>query len=222
MLKRVKQGRVVYIPASAGDSIVNVRAKESELRAVLSGLHSGIKRSLSNTLHAPITGALELPPIGGYGCNPTPRYYSSWCFEGKSAFRLVGEFCSPEGCKVEDKITSSATVDPAAKTSRVAYNSLYLPDNYDFTQIHFEWWVYCYRNLQPCGNANSPNFPGSSNGRFFPTSTKTLNGDKVAHALRFWGFFEPLQEWIGSPPDGPVRTGTATCDAKPVNTCVYD
>jgi hypothetical protein len=108
-------------------------------------------------------------------------------------------------------------VDPGAETSRVVYKSLYVPDHFDFTQVHFEWWTLCYHSAEVCGTANAPSFAGNSTGRFFPTSSVILYGDRLAHAFALWAFFEPTGRWYAS----RGRTGTATCAEAPDRACVY-
>jgi hypothetical protein len=148
-------------------------------------------------------------PIRGVGCHPTPDHYTAWC--GK--YIIAGEFCDPNGCTIKDKVTATITDNPGVKTSLVSYNSLYSPDNFDFTQIHFEWFTLCYAGLNICGSGNTNSFPGTSHGTFKPTSNVHLYDSHMAHGLVFWGFFEPLQKWQGDPPTTPA--GQAPLSAAP-------
>jgi hypothetical protein len=154
----------------------------------------------------------DFPP-NGFGCNMASDYYASWC--GKYIVR--GEYCDPEGCTIKDQITTKITVDPGVETSRVVYQSLYSPDNFDFTQIHFEWWTLCHNSAEVCGTANAPSFTGNASGKFSPTSSVSLYGDRLAHAFELWAFFEPTGQWVGN----PGRTGTAACAEEPDRACVY-
>jgi hypothetical protein len=122
-----------------------------------------------------------------------------------------------DGCTIKDQITTRITVDPGVQRSRVFDQSIYSPNNFDFTQIHFEWWALCHQSAEVCGTDNAPSFPGTSHGTFLAISSVFLYGDRLAHAFELWGFFEPTGKWVGN----PGRTGTATCAEKPDRTCVY-
>jgi hypothetical protein len=140
-------------------------------------------------------------------------HYASWC--GK--YILRGVYCDADGCTIEDQITTKITVDPGVELSRVSYQSIYSPNHFSFTQIHFEWWTLCYHSAEVCGTDNTPSFAGTSHGRFLTTSSVELYGDRLAHAFELWAFFEPTGKSIGN----PGRTGTATCAERPDRACVY-
>lgn len=204
MLARTAQGHAVYVPGGPGPSITSVAATSAELRAALSA-----------ALSAAATPSIEpkdfLP--NGFGCNEASDHYASWC--GK--YILRGEYCDAEGCTIEDQITTKITVDPGAESSRVVYKSLYVPNHFDFTQIHFEWWTLCFHSAEVCGTGDTRSFAGNSSGPFFPTSSVILYGDRLAHAFALWAFFEPTGQWYAS----RGRTGTATCAEAPDRACVY-
>ena len=200
MLPRIAQGYAVYVPEGMNQSVVSVAATSAELHAALSAAT------------IPSTGPKDFPP-NGFGCNEASDHYASWC--GK--YKLNGEYCDPDGCIIKDRITTRITVDPGVQRSRVFYKSLYSPDNYDFTQIHFEWWTLCYSSAEVCGAGNTRQFSGNSHGTFLATSRGYLYGERVAHAFDLWAFFEPTEQWVPS----PGRTGTATCAEKPDTACVY-
>lgn len=209
MLERVAQGRRVYVPEGTRYSIVNVPATRFVLRAALRAAMSAARlRRTPQVLKAPKDW-----PINGVGCHPTPDHYTAWC--GK--YIIEGGVCDPSGCPVTDKVTAKTTDNPGVKTSLVSYNSLYSPDNFNFTQIHFEWFTLCYAGLNTCGSGNTNSFPGTSHGTFKPTSNAYLYDSHMAHAFELWGFFEPLQEWVGD----PGRTGTALCGPKSNPGCYY-
>jgi hypothetical protein len=181
-----------------------VIATSAELRAALSAALS--------VAAMPSTEPKDFLP-NGFGCNEASDHYASWC--GK--YILRGEYCDAEGCTIEDQITTKITVDPGAESSRVVYKSLYVPDHFDFTQIHFEWWTLCYHSAEVCGTGNTRSFAGNSSGPFFPTSSVILYGDRLAHAFALWAFFAPTGQWYAS----RGRTGTATCAEAPDRACVY-
>jgi hypothetical protein len=191
-----------------GPSITSVAATSAELRAALSAAAM------------PSTEPKDFLP-NGFGCNEASDHYASWC--GK--YILRGEYCDAEGCTIEDQITTKITVDPGAESSRVVYKSLYVPDHFDFTQIHFEWWTLCFHSAEVCGTGNTPSFAGNSSGPFFPTSSVILYGDRLAHAFDLWAFFEPTGQWYASPP-GPdgyrhLRRGArpGLCLLTPISCC---
>jgi hypothetical protein len=204
MLARTAQGYAVYVPEGTGQSITSVAATSAELRAALSAALPAAAM--------PSTEPKDFLP-NGFGCNMTSKHYASWC--GK--YILRGEYCDPDGCTIEDQITTKITVDPGVQISRVVYKSLYSPNHHHFIQIHFEWWTLCYHSAEICGTANTPSFAGTSHGRFLTTSSVDLYGDRLAHAFELWAFFEPTGKWVGN----PGRTGTATCAEKPDRACVY-
>jgi hypothetical protein len=200
MLARTAQGRAVYLPEGTSSSIGRVTATSAELRAALSAAAM------------PATEPKDFPP-NGFGCNMAAEHYASWC--GK--YILRGEYCDADGCTIKDEITTRITVDPGVQRTRVFYQSIYSPNNLDFTQIHFEWWALCYHSAEVCGTDNAPSFPGNSHGTFLAITSVSLYGDRLAHAFELWAFFEPTGKWVGN----PGRTGTATCAEKPDRTCVY-
>jgi hypothetical protein len=204
MLARTAQGHAVYVPEGTGQSIASVAATSAQLRAALAAALPAAA--------IPAAEPKDFPP-NGFGCNMASDYYASWC--GKYVVR--GEYCDPEGCTINDQITTKITVDPGVELSRVVYQSLYSPDNLDFTQIHFEWWTLCHNSAEICGTANTRSFPGNASGKFSPTSSVSLYGDRLAHAFELWAFFEPTGQWVGN----PGRTGTAACAEEPDRACVY-
>jgi len=204
MLARTAQGHTVYVPGGTGPSITSAAATSAELRAALSAALSAAAM--------PSTEPKDFLP-NGFGCNEASDHYASWC--GK--YILRGEYCDAEGCTIEDQITTKITVDPGAESSRVVYKSLYLPNNLDFTQIHFEWWTLCFHSAEVCGTGDTRSFAGNSSGPFFPTSSVILYGDRLAHAFALWAFFEPTGQWYAS----RGRTGSATCAEAPDRACVY-
>jgi hypothetical protein len=219
MVRRAEAGKTVLVPEGTRHGVHNVRASVSELRAALSEARSlGHRANVRTAGVIPRTSPNEYP-IRGEGCNQLGNGFASWC---NMRFELDGAFCAPGGCETTDTLRAKVTVDPATKTSRVSYNSTYAyqPHDPNFSNIHFEWWVLCYRGEDDCGSDNTSDFFGNSSGTFFPTSTKDLHGDTVTHALTLRALFAPNGSYYAD----NAKTAGAFCDPvppEPSNQCLY-
>lgn len=217
MMQQVKSGKTVTVPEGTRTGVTHVHATESDLQAALSSARSV-------PAHTAYTTALAATPpnefeVMGFGCNPLGDGDASWC---EMPFELDGGFCDGDTCDNTDKIVGRITVDPANQVSRASYNLTYVHQGTArFSNIHFQWWVLCYRGLEECGSANTRNLNGNSHGTFNPRSKfKLSRGSKVTHAFSLWARFAPTARYYNS----NARTGTANCaptGPEPSNQCLY-
>lgn len=215
MLNRVDSGAQVNIAQGTGSDIVTARATRAGLEGTLTSLEtssSAVKSAIQARM-SPDIPAIPPPheyPVRGNDCNNK----RSWC---DMKFELAAVYCTEEGCETKDRITVKLTVDPGVKASRASFSSLYSPDDHSFTEIHFEWWVLCYRGENQCGSDNTNSWSGTGSHTFTMTSDVYLYNDRVTHALTLWALFIRNGRWYND----DAKTGTAVCAKKPNRYCVY-
>jgi hypothetical protein len=217
MMQQVKSGKTVTVPEGTRTSVTDIHATESDLQAALNSARS-VPAHTAYTTAIAATAPKDFE-IMGYGCNPLSNGDASWC---EMPFELDGGFCDGDTCDNTDRITGRLTVDPANQVSRASYNLTYVHQGTArFSNIHFQWWVLCYRGLDECGSANTRNYAGNSHGTFNPKSNVKLSrGSMVTHAFSLWARFAPTARYYNS----NARTGTANCTPtgpEPSNQCLY-
>ncbi len=221
MIRRVEAGRTVMVPEGTRDGVHLVPATVPELRAALAAARSvgsGSGRSAARLARIPDPHDF---PIRGQGCNPVTwrgnRYWASWC---KMPFELDGGVCDPS-CHNTDVLKARLLVDPGTTTSRASRSGSYTyqSGNPRFSNIHFEWWTFCFNSEQECGTGNTPNFFGNSSGTFNMTSSKDLHNSRIRHAFVFWAYFVPNNQWT---PD-EAKTWKGICKPSDANSnqCLY-
>jgi len=221
MIVRVETGKRVMVPEGTRNGVHLVPATLTELQAALAAARSAGARSGTS-----VARLVRIPdphdfPIRGQGCNPVTwrgnRYWASWC---KMPFKLVGGVCDPS-CHNTDVLTARLLVDPGTSTSRASRSGSYTyqSGNPRFSNIHFEWWTFCFNSEQECGTGNTPNFFGNSSGTFNMTSSKDLHNSRIRHAFVFWAYFVPNNQWT---PD-EAKTWKGICKPRDANSnqCLY-
>jgi hypothetical protein len=135
-------------------------------------------------------------------------------------FELVGGVCNP-GCHNTDILTQQLLVDPGTSRSRVQRKGSYTYTTGEplFSEIHFEWWTFCFNNEEVCGHGNTPAFFGNSSKAYTVTSSKDLNNSRIRHAFVLWALFFPTQQWE---PD-PAKSWKGICKPRDANSnqCLY-
>jgi hypothetical protein len=133
-------------------------------------------------------------------------------------FELDARHCENGECVVPEKLKASLMVDPGALTSVVnaRLTTIHLQPGSYFDNVHFQWWVLCYRNQEVCGGPQNESFGNSTSITWRTGSNVLLRGDKVTHAFIFWARLIPANRYYGD----KAKTGTATC-LKRSNKCRY-
>lgn len=219
MQQRQKSGLEVKIPETVKGAVADVQASSSDLSTALAATGKAV--AASSTHPATAAAALAVTPdsapqaswaVRGEACNDD----RSWC---ELNYVIEGYYCD-ETCTLKDKITASATVDPSTSgQNRVSWNTLYSPDNGDFSGYHFEWYVLKFASLTECGTGNSDSHSTSTSGAFTASCNQTLYSSRNTTAVEFWGYFTPNDGWIND----EARDGTAVCQSESSdnNYCLY-
>jgi hypothetical protein len=135
-------------------------------------------------------------------------------------FELVGGVCDPN-CHNTDFLRQQLLVDPGTSKSRVQRKGSYTyqPGDPLFSDIHFEWWTFCYNNEEVCGHDNTPNFFGNSSKAYTVTSSKDLHNSRIRHAFVLWAFLDPAAQWYAD----YAKTWKGICKPTDANSnqCLY-
>jgi hypothetical protein len=207
MLSRVEAGHAVYIPQGTSTGIASVRASSAEIKQALAAAGA----SEGHDSESPSIPPPNEYPVRGEVC---PKNDRAWC---SLLLEFAVSYCDEDGCKLTDRMTVRITVDPGPKTSRASFNAIYSPDDHNYAGFHFQWWVLCFAAQRTCGSEDTDSFDRSEHGTFTMTSTTDLYDSKIAHAITLWGFFVRNGNYYND----DAKTGTATCESKPKNYCVY-
>ncbi|MBV9165064.1 MAG: hypothetical protein JO342_02820 [Solirubrobacterales bacterium] len=111
--------------------------------------------------------------------------------------------------KLTDKVTANAEINPGAVTSKIDFSLTYLPDSGEFSRVHLQVWVLCYRNRRICNTENSADLGSTKHlSPLYISSSEKLYGDKISHAIKLWGKIRGSKNYDSE----GVLSGFATCN----------
>lgn len=147
-------------------------------------------------------------PVEGYTDNSRLYWYGmeNW---------IAGRWCRPSGCSEDDddRYTSTITVNPGARATRIYATNRYFPDQGNFEKPYFEMWA--INRGKVVGREKTGYLPYKSADDSH--SSMDLNGTVLTTAVTLWIFVKPWGREVAD----SAKTRDATCRAKPDNACEY-